>query len=76
MGHKVYAAIIAAIKKGRLRQPFSSNDFRTACPTFADGTYSTFLAKHAIDNPGDNSELFIRVGRGLYKCIKPFKYGQ
>jgi len=27
----------------------------------------TFLPKHCVGNPGNNSELFIRVRKGLYK---------
>lgn len=27
----------------------------------------TFLPKHRVNNPGGFSELFIRIGRGLYQ---------
>ena len=27
----------------------------------------TFLPKHRIGNPGNNTELFIRIRKGLYK---------
>lgn len=75
MGHTVYAAIVRTVKTGRLREPFSSADFKQACPGFAPATYGTFLAKHARGNPGGNSELFVRVAQGRYRCIRPFKYG-
>jgi len=26
-----------------------------------------FLPKHRVDNPGGNTELFVQVGRGLYR---------
>lgn len=75
MVHKVYRAIVRAVKIGWLSEPFSSEDFKQACPGFAPGTYRTFLAKHAKGNPGGNSELFVRVALGRYRCIRPFKYG-
>jgi hypothetical protein len=75
MGHKVYASIVAAVKKGRLVEPFGASDFRKACPGFGEGTYKAFLFKHRKGNPGDNSELFVLVSPGRFKCIKPFKYG-
>ncbi len=74
MKHRVYKAIISAVNNGSLVGPFSAKEFIDACPGFASGTYRTFLAKHAEGNPGGNSELFIRVGRGRYKCLRPFKY--
>ena len=75
MRHKVYSCIVAAIKAGRIKEPFSKGDFRNACPEFGEGTYDAFLGKHARGNPGNNSELFIRVSPGKFKCIRPFKYG-
>jgi len=27
----------------------------------------TFLPKHCVGNPGNNTELFIRIRKGLYK---------
>ena len=74
MNHEVYGCIVAAIRAGRLQEPFTKADFRNACPDFGEGTYNAFLDKHARGNPGDNSELFVRVGPGKFKCIRPFKY--
>ncbi len=42
---------------------------KAACPGWASRTYHTFLAKHARGNPNRNTELFIRVGRGLYTIV-------
>ncbi len=75
MSHSVYKAIVAAITKGRLAEPFTNEDFRMSCPGFGEGTYKAFLHKHRKDNPGGNSELFVLVSRGRFKCIRPFKYG-
>ena len=50
------------------------HQFRLACPGFGKGTYQAFLDKHSFRNPGGNSELFLRVSPGQFKCIRPFKY--
>lgn len=73
--HKVYGAIVAAVRSGKLREPFTRSDFERACPRFGRGTYQAFLSKHARDNPGGASELFERVSTGRYQCLRPFKYG-
>lgn len=75
MAHRIYAAIVTAVKNGSLAEPFSTADFREACPGLGKGTYSAFLHKHTKDNPGGNSELFVRVAEGSFKCLRPFRYG-
>jgi hypothetical protein len=77
--HEVYKSIICAYKIGTLKEPITSKTFRNACPGWKDGTYSSFLGKHAKGNPYGISELFIDVSQGVYprefKFIRPFKYG-
>jgi len=73
--HKVYSAIVRAVKSRRLNEPFGLREFMLACPGFADGTYKVFLNKHRRGNPGGNSELFLRVAPGKFRVIRPFKYG-
>jgi hypothetical protein len=75
MAHEVYRAIVGAIRAGALGEPFSKENFRTACPGFGNGTYNAFLDKHRRGNPGENSELFERVSPGEFKCLRPFRYG-
>lgn len=75
MKHKTYELIVKSIKAGILVETFTIQDWRKACPGLPDGTYNTFLHKHAMGNPRGNSELFIRVGPGQFKCVRPFKYG-
>lgn len=58
--------IHAAVRLGRLAQPFNSAMLKQACPGWADGTYHTFPGKHAVGN-GQTTELFIRVRRGFYR---------
>lgn len=73
--HKVYKAIVEAIKAGRLREPFSKEDFKRECPGFGYGTYNTFLWKHREGNPGGSSELFEKLSLGKFMVLRPFKYG-
>ena len=49
-------------------------DFRRACPNWKEGTYQAFLYKHRKGNPGGNSELFEKVGKGKFQLLKPLKY--
>jgi hypothetical protein len=72
--YMVYGAIVAAVKTGRLREPFSKRTFRTACPGLGEGTYSAFLWKHRRGN-GKTSELFDLVSPGQFRCLRPFLYG-
>lgn len=73
--HKVYSTIIQAIKKGYLKEPFTQDDFRRACPGLSDGTYQAFLYKHRKDNPGGQSELFEMVGPSKFRLLRPLRYG-
>ncbi|PKN99383.1 MAG: hypothetical protein CVU43_15295 [Chloroflexi bacterium HGW-Chloroflexi-5] len=75
MAHKVYGAIVSAVRSGRLSEPFDRAAFRRACPGLGSGTYNAFLDKHAVGNPGGASELFERVAPGRFVCVRPFKYG-
>jgi hypothetical protein len=75
MRHKVYEAIVRAIKVGQLTEPFTMQDFESSCPGFGNGTYNAFLYKHTKGNKGGNSELFKGVAPGKFRCLRPFKYG-
>ncbi len=74
MNHKVYEQIMRAIQSGNLTEPFTKQGFRLHCPNLGEGTYNTFLHKHAKGNPGGNSELFERIRPGQFRCLRPFKY--
>ena len=74
MPHEVYQAIVNAVETGVLREPFSQKDFRNACPGFGEGTYNAFLWNHAEGN-GYTTELFTKVAPGLFRCLRPFRYG-
>ena len=74
--HKVYRAIVKAVKEGRLEEPFTNDDFRNSCPGFGGGTYNAFLWKHRVGNPSGNTELFELVEKGKFRLLRPFKYGR
>lgn len=72
--HQVYKSIVMAIRRGSLTEPFGVSDFRKCCPGFAEGTYKAFLYKHKLGN-GATSELFEHIGKGLFRLLRPIKYG-
>jgi len=72
---KVYCRIVGAVKRGELKEPFTAGDLEKACPGFRKATYGTLLPKHAVGNPGRNSELFERVSRAKYRLVRPYRYG-
>jgi hypothetical protein len=74
-GHKVYSAIVQAVKKGEIKEPFTQDDIRRVCPGFGDGTYQAFLYKHRKGNPGGASELFEIIELGKFSLLRPFRYG-
>lgn len=74
-GYKVYRCIVEAVKRGKLKEPFTRDAFRKACPNFGEGTYRAFLDKHRVGNPGKNSELFEKVPSGEFILVRPLKYG-
>ncbi len=55
-----------AVSLGLLEEPFSPRDMNDALAIHWGGT---FLPKHRVGNPGDNTELFVRLSRrpGLYR---------
>lgn len=73
--HYVYRTIVEAIKKSRLKEPFSANSVIRACPKLRPSTCMTFLNKHRKSNPSQTSELFVRVSPGKFRLIRPIKYG-
>ena len=73
--HKVYSAIVQAVKKGTLKELFTQDDFLHGCPGFGEGTYQAFLHKHRKGNPGGASELFELTVPGKFRLLRPFRYG-
>lgn len=61
--------IYAAVRAGELSEPFTVPMVREAVPGWAKHTYSVFLPKHRIGNPGGMTELFERTQRAHYRTI-------
>jgi hypothetical protein len=57
-----------AVRNGRLPPTFRPKDVNAVLGIHWAGT---FLPKHREGNPGDYTELFVRVDKGLYR-LKPF----
>lgn len=55
-----------AVSAGKLRKRFRAADVRRACPGWSQRTYSNFLPKHRVGNPGGNTELFVQHEDGSY----------
>jgi hypothetical protein len=53
-----------AVASGQLPQPFRASAVSRILGIRYAGT---FLPKHRVGNSGGNTELFDRVGRGLYR---------
>jgi hypothetical protein len=61
--------IYAAVRSGRLAEPFTAADVREACPGRPSSSYAVLLAKHRVGNPGSHPELFQRVAIGRYRTL-------
>jgi hypothetical protein len=74
---EVYRSLVDAVAEGRLTEPFSSVDFRRACPGFLEGTYRAFLWKHSSGRGGETRgadvALLERTAPGKFRLIRPFK---
>jgi hypothetical protein len=53
-----------AVAAGRISKQFRPVDVNTALGIDWAGT---FLPKHCVGNPGNNTELFVKISRGLYR---------
>src|SRR5262245_13177122 len=72
--HDVYTALVDAVAKGSLKEPFSAADFRHACPGFGEGTYRAFLWKHSATDE-KNTRLLEKVAPGKFRLARPLRYG-
>lgn len=61
--------IYAAVRSGKLSQPFTAKSAKLGCPGWADGTYKVFFNKHRVGNPSGTTELFVRVAPGRFRII-------
>jgi hypothetical protein len=71
--HDVYHALIEAVTRGILNEPFGQADFRNACPGFTPGTYRAFLWKHSsVGQDNGGRALLEKTQPGRFKLIRPF----
>ena len=63
--------IYAAVPEGRLREPFTRDDLKRACPGWPTSIYIEFLPRHSVGNKYGNAELFVKVARNQYRLNRP-----
>ncbi len=67
---KIIKEIRDAITDGKIRNPFTKEEWKRACPGWADATYNVFLLKHRVCNPGGYTEYFEQLPNRLWKLIE------
>lgn len=58
-----------ALDEDRLPRRFRGSDVKRACPGWAKRTYTVFLPKHRVGNPGGYTEYFERHTDGSYSLV-------
>lgn len=58
--------ICRARSRGKLPERFRAADVRKACPGWAEPTYTNFLPKHRVGNPGGYTAYFEQHADGSY----------
>ena len=67
---KAFASeVYAAVRSGKLAQPFSAETVKSACPGWADGAYRNFFNKHRVGNACGMTELFVRRAAKQFEII-------
>lgn len=64
MERETIRRIRGAVRAGKLPKEFMAAQVNKALNIHWTGT---FLPKHCVGNPGGQTELFVRVARGLYR---------
>lgn len=59
-----------ARRSGLLPHRFRAKDVRVAGPGWAERTYSVFLPKHRVGNPGGYTMYFVQHDDGSYSLVK------
>lgn len=62
-GRRFISDIRRTVRAGKLRKRFRAADVRRACLGWSERTYSNFLPKHRVGNPGGNTERFVQPCR-------------
>ena len=66
MGRETIRRIRAAVRVGKLHEPFKASEVNKLLGIHWAGT---FLPKHRVENPGGDTELFVRVAKGRYRLV-------
>ena len=61
--------VYAAVRSGKLSQPFCAETVKRACPGYTEGTYRNFFNRHRGGNPGGTAELFVRRAVNRFEII-------
>ena len=69
-GRRFITRIREARHSGKLPERFRAADVRDACPGWKETTYSVFLPKHRLGNPGGETVLFVRNQDGSYSLAE------
>ena len=74
---KIYPPIVDAVKSGKLKEPFNSNQLKIACKgkDIKESVVGSYATRHRKGNPGKRTEYFEKVAQGKFKLIRPFKHG-
>ena len=59
-----------ALDEGWLPERFRGADVKQACPGWAERTYTVFLRKHRVGNPGGYAAYFKQHTDGSYSLIE------
>ena len=59
--------VYAAVRSGKLAQPFSAETVKRACPGYTDGTYRDLFNRHRVGIPGGMAELSVRRGANRFE---------
>ena len=69
-GAKAFASeVYAAVRSGKLDQPFSAESVKHACPGRSEATYRMFFNRHRVGNPRGMAELFVRRGTRQFEIV-------
>jgi hypothetical protein len=61
--------VYAAVRSGKLVQPFSGETVKRACPGRSEATYRNFFKRHRVGNPLGMVELFVHRGSNHFEII-------
>ena len=69
-GAKAFASeVYAAVRSGKLVQPFSAETVKRACPGRSEATYRNFFKRHRVGNAVRMAELFVHRGSNHFEII-------